>query len=173
MDGIELVGVFLHALATACVNLRIVAADEASQILTAEPAAWYPATQYADLVSSISRRYANSEPIKEQIGIEMMRLWFEHGGRSLIASGADFVRLQTGSQGYRSVIRGPEERLGDFTLELLDEGRGVGRVRSSTPFDRTMERGILLGGMKLTGDLSFVDVDNSRDPSVFELEFHV
>jgi hypothetical protein len=34
-----------------------------------------------------------------------------------------------------------------------------------------MERGILLGGMQLAGDLVFVDVANHRDPSRFEIRF--
>lgn len=35
-----------------------------------------------------------------------------------------------------------------------------------------MERGVLIGGMKLAGDLVYVDVDNSGDPSVYEIRFH-
>ena len=69
-------------------------------------------------------------------------------------------------------MRGPTEDIGSFALAALDEKAGRARVRSTSPFDRTMERGILLGGMKLTEDLLYVDVDNSADPSVFHIEFH-
>jgi serine/threonine protein kinase len=56
-------------------------------------------------------------------------------------------------------------------LEALDEARGTARMRSTTPFDRTMERGVLLGGIGLAGDLPHVLVDNAADPSVFEVVF--
>jgi hypothetical protein len=35
-----------------------------------------------------------------------------------------------------------------------------------------MERGVLLGGLALAGDLSFIDVTNAEDRSLYEIEFH-
>ncbi len=170
---IELLGVFLQSLAAACVNLQIVAKDQAAAILSTQPQSWYPAAHYIDFLQSLSQRYVHFEPIKERIGAEMMRLWYEQGpGQQLIKSGVDFLRYQTSSQGYHSVVRGPAEEVGSFALEAIDEAAGRARVRSTSPFDRTMERGILLGGMKLTQDLLYVDVDNSADPSLFFIEFH-
>lgn len=172
-QDIELLGVFLQSLAAACVNLQIVAKEQAAAILATQPQHWYPATHYIDFLQSLSQRYGNFEPIKERIGAEMMRLWYEHGpGRQIIKSGIGFLHYQTSSEGYHSVVRGPTEDIGSFALEALDEKAGRARVRSTSPFDRTMERGILLGGMKLTEDLLYVDVDNSADPSVFHIEFH-
>lgn len=173
MRDIELLGVFLQSLAAACVNLRIVAGEEAAEILSVQTREWYPAARYVSFLEGLSRRYADFEPIKERIGAEMMRLWYTLGpGRSVIRSGVDFLRYQTSSAGYHSVVRGPAEGTGSFTLESIDEQEGRARVRSTSPFDRTMERGILLGGMSLTGDLSYVEVDNAADPSVFHIEFH-
>ena len=172
-QDIELLGVFLQSLAAACVNLQIVARDQATAILSTQPQQWYPAAHYIDFLRSLSQRYEHFEPIKERIGAEMMRLWYEHGpGRTVIDSGVGFLRYQTSSAGYHSVVRGPAADIGAFTLEELDETAGRARVRSTSPFDRTMERGILLGGMGLTSDLVYIDVDNAADPSLFHIEFH-
>lgn len=173
MKDIELLGLFLQAFGTACINLNIVARDEAVGLLETQAVAWYPAERYVGLLSLLAGRYQSFEPIKERIGAEMMRLWFEQGpGRQIVKSGVEFLHYQTSSAGYHSVVRGPLAAIGGFVLETMDEAAGRARVRSTSPFDRTMERGILLGGMQLTKDLVFVDVDNSRDPSVFEIEFH-
>jgi hypothetical protein len=103
----------------------------------------------------------------------MMKLWYDRGpGRSVVERGIDFLHHQTGSQGYHGVTRGPAEQVGAFSLTALDEERGTARVSSTTPFDRTMERGVLLGGLRLAGDLVYVDVENHTDPSVFEIRFH-
>ena len=118
------------------------------------------------------RRFHFAEAVKERIGIEMMRLWYEHGGRAIAPTGVAFLRFQTGSHGYRTMVRGDEKAIGDFALESLDGEEGTARVRSTTPFDRTMERGVLIGGMQCAGDLVYVDVVNSPDPSSFDVRFH-
>jgi len=173
MQEIELSGVFLQSFGRACKNLHILASERVEEILATRPDGWYPAASFVTLFHAIETRYRDFEPIKERIGVEMMKLWYELGpGRSLVSSGVDFLRFQTGSQGYHSVVRGPSTAVGAFSLQELDEGAGRARVASTTPFDRTMERGVLLGGMQLAGDLVYVDVRNAPDPSTFELTFH-
>ena len=67
------------------------------------------------------------------------------------------------------MVRGEPSAIGAFTLEHLDEAAGRARVRSTTPFDRTIEeRGVLMGGMRVVGNLVYVDVDDSTDASVFK-----
>lgn len=173
MQGVELLGVFVHSFARACVNLQILGSSEVDALLAIPPESWVPGERFSATLASIARRFDDPAPILERVGEEMMVLWYEHGpGRQLVHGGMEFLRFQTGSEGYRSVVRGPEEALGSFTLEHLDPASGRARVRSTTPFDRTMERGVLIGGMKLAGDLVYVDVDNSGDPSVYEIRFH-
>ncbi|MFO0694111.1 MAG: hypothetical protein U0230_11185 [Polyangiales bacterium] len=173
MQGVELLGVFVHSFARACVNLQILGTAEIDALLAVPPESWVPGERFASTLEAIAARFENPAPILERVGEEMMALWYDHGpGRGLVNGGVEFLRFQTGSQGYRSVVRGPEEALGAFSLEHLDEAAGRARVRSTTPFDRTMERGVLIGGMKLAGDLVYVDVDNSGDPSVYEIRFH-
>lgn len=174
LHGIELSGFFLLSFTRACINLNAIVGDDMEKLVGGvEPQSWLPASSFRAALDLIAGRYPQFEPILERIGAEMMRLWYEQGpGQQLIKSGVDFLRYQTSSQGYHSVVRGPAEEVGSFALEAIDEAAGRARVRSTSPFDRTMERGILLGGMKLTQDLLYVDVDNSADPSLFFIEFH-
>jgi hypothetical protein len=172
VKGLELLGIFLQSFAGACINLKLLIGDDAARLTSAAPDVWYPAELFVDSVRSITSRFADAEPIKERIGMEMMRGWYERGpGRSIVSRGVEFLQFQTGSGGYRSVVRGPEELIGAFELEELDETAGRACVRSSTSFDRTIERGVLIAGLEVAGDLVYVDVDNSVDPSVFRIRF--
>jgi hypothetical protein len=171
--GVEVMGVFLQALARACVNLRLLVGQEAAAACAVEPGVWYPASRFVDLFERVTGRFPTPEPIKERIGVEMMKLWYDPGpGRAIIKTAVDFLRYQTGSAGYHSLTRGPADAKGAFLLEALDEGGGRAVVCSTTPFDRTMERGVLIGGLGLTADIRFVSVDNAADPSIFAIEIH-
>jgi hypothetical protein len=166
-------GVFLQALANACLNLHLLAGDEAVEACAVEPMRWYPASRFEELFQRVVGRFPTPEPVRERIGVEMMRLWYDPGpGRSIISRAADFLRYQTGSEGYHSLTRGPADRKGAFTLAELDEARGRAVVRSTTPFDRAMERGVLLGGLRLTGEVTFAQVENEADRSTFNVEYH-
>lgn len=169
MNDVEVKGVFLSSLASACLNLQVIAGSDAGGAV--DPIGWYPAGRFRDLFELVDRRFASPDPIKERIGIEMMRLWYQHGGRAVAPTGVAFLRFQTGSEGYRSIVRGSSSATGEFTIEKLDETRGIAVVRSTTPFDRSMERGVLLGGMQAPGDLLYVDVVNREDVSTFHIRF--
>jgi hypothetical protein len=169
VSDLEVQGVFLESLAAACLNLQVVTRVEADASI--EPLAWYPVARFHRLFHAIDERFEDPDPIKERIGIEMMRLWYEHGGRALAPTGAGFLRFQAGSAGYRSVVKGRPAAAGNFAIVELDEQAGVAMVQSTTPFDRAMERGVLIGGMQAPGDLVYVDVVNRPDPSVFHIRF--
>jgi hypothetical protein len=172
-SDVEVMGVFLQALANACLNLHLLAGEEAALACDVEPMSWYPASRFEELFQRVVGRFPTSEPVRERIGTEMMRLWYDPGpGRSIIATAADFLRYQTGSEGYHSLTRGPADQKGAFSLVELDEARGLAVVRSTTPFDRAMERGVLLGGLRLTGEATFARVENAPDPSTFRVEYH-
>jgi serine/threonine protein kinase len=101
-----------------------------------------------------------------------MKVWYEFGpGKQIITRGVDFIRFQTSSQGYHSVIQGPPERTGAFTLESLDEGAGTAVIHSNTIFPRALDRGVLMGGIRLAGDIAYLRVDNSADPVRFQIRF--
>jgi hypothetical protein len=104
--------------------------------------------------------------------MEMMLGWYHYGpSKEIIERGVDFLRFQTGSQGYASVVKGPEKLVGSFNLEYLDEEAGRAKITSTTPFNKDQERGVIIGGMTAPGDLDYIDVKNEKNPQVFEIEF--
>lgn len=167
-------GALMAGFAQACVNLNIVAGRRATALLSdIDVGRWFPLAKWFELERMVGESYSNVEPIRLKLGIEMMTLWYHRGpGKALIHRGADFLHFQTGSNGIVSVIRGPREVVGSFDLEEFDLERGRAVVRSSTPFDRTIERGVLIGGVLAPGDLNYVDVTNDGDPNCLVVEFH-
>jgi hypothetical protein len=171
---IELAGFFLHAAGHAFVHLRMLGGPDVEQLCAGvEPNGWYPSARFAALLGAVQKRFRDVDPVLEQLGVQMMSDWYSLGpGKGAVKTGVEFLKFQTSSQGYRSVVKGPDSAIGQFALDTLDEAAGTARVRSTTPFARSMELGVLLGGMRAPGDLTYVDVDNKADASVFEIRFH-
>ena len=166
-------GATLQGFAQACINLNIVAGTKAENIIEdIEVAGWYPFEKLREIERVVFETYENSGPIFERVGMEMMLSWYNFGpGKGIIKKGVDFLHFQTGSQGYASVVKGPEDLVGSFNLEFLDEEGGQARINSTTPFNKDMERGIIIGGMTAPGDLDFIDVKNDENPQIFNIEF--
>jgi len=166
-------GATLQGFAQACINLNIVAGAKAENLLgDIEITGWYPFEKLREIERVVMQAYENSAPILERVGMEMMLGWYNFGpGKQIIKRGVDFLHFQTGSQGYASVVNGPEELVGSFNLEFLDEESGRARINSTTPFNKDLERGVIIGGMSSPGDLDFIDVKNDENPQVFQIEF--
>ena len=108
-----------------------------------------------------SRRlgWFTDRPILVKVGMEMMRGWYHVGpGRSLVSSGRDFLHFQTGGGGFRSVVKGPAERVGTFELAHFDPRRGCAIVRSTTPFHLDSEDNFFV---QVHGDKQFAVFDNT------------
>ena len=164
-------GALLRAFVNAGESLRLLLWGAADGEAKFDIDDWYPLSKFRALLM-LTGRYSNSERILEQIGAEMSRCWYHQGpGREIISSSIGFLRYQTGSGAYQSVIRGPVDILGEFSLAGIDETAGVAHVRSSTVFPRAMERGILYGGLGLIGDLLYFDVVAGSDPDILEMFF--
>lgn len=170
-DDIWVSGALVLSFVRACVNLELLFDGEITQaVRSTAPDDWATLAEFRRLLAVCAARYVEPAPILERIGAEMMNVWYSLGpGRSLIHSGLDFLRFQTGSEGYRSVIRGSSDRVGDFVLAELDEERGTAVVHSTTVLPRDMERGVLLGGVRLAGDVAYAEVENSHDPDRFTI----
>jgi len=171
---LEVFGATILGFAKACINLNIVAGSEPSDLIKdMEVNKWYPFEILRDLERIVIENYENVEPILERVGMEMMQIWYNFGpGKQIIDGGVDFLRFQSGSQGYASVVKGPEELVGSFKLVKLEEKLGKALIYSTTPFDKNMERGVILGGMSAPGDLDYIDVNNDEDVQYFIIEFH-
>lgn len=167
-------GALLTGYAQACINLNIVAGRKSAELLDdLEVNRWYPIDRWRRFEQVVLASYEYAAPIMERVGMHMMYGWYHHGpGRALIGGGVDFIAFQTGNGGYASVVEGPATAVGAFSLLSHDPAIGRAQVRSTTPFNREMERGVLIGGMKAPGDLDFVDVTYDPATLTFDIEYH-
>jgi len=123
---LEVFGATIQGFAQACINLNIMAGSKANNLIKdVEVNKWYPFEILRDLERIVIESYENVEAILERVGIEMMQIWYNFGpGKQIIHGGVDFLRFQSGSQGYASVVKGPEELVGSFKLVKLEEKLG-------------------------------------------------
>lgn len=172
---IEVAGTLLLGCADACRNLGIIAdprIDKLSRDVT--PDKWYPLQLFTEIEALVFEHYRRPDIILEHIGWMMMAMWYEYGpGNEIIDGGLDFLRFQSGAQGFLSVMRGPDDQLGRFELVDLNAGEGQARIHSSTPFNRDMERGIIIGGMTAPGDIDYLSVESEPGKDDFVVSFHV
>ena len=173
-ETLEVHGSLIQGYAQACINLNIIAGkaaiDTFSNINLND---WYPLSKWTELERIVISSYKNSGPIMQRVGIEMMRGWYHFGpGKSLIKNGVDFLHFQTGAKGYFSVVKGTKELVGKFELTLITPKEGKAIIESTTPFNKGMEQGVLIGGMLAPGDLDYVDAKISADNTHIEIEFH-
>jgi hypothetical protein len=166
-------GATIQGYAQACINLNIVAGSKAENLIgEIEVTGWYPFEKLLEIERVVTEAYENAGPILERVGMEMMLGWYNYGpGKDIIKKGVDFLHFQTGSQGYASVVKGPEKLVGSFNLEHLDEEGGKAIIHSTTPFNKDQERGVIIGGMSAPGDLDYIDVKNKENPQIFDIEF--
>ena len=172
-DQLMVFGATIMGFAQACINLNIVAGSKAMGLTNdIEINGWYPFQRLKDIEKIVSEAYDNVGPILERVGMEMMSNWYNQGpGKEIIQRGVEFLSFQAGSQGYTSVVKGPEELVGSFKLKEIDESNGRALIFSTTPWNKDMERGIIIGGMTAPGDLDYIDVDNSEEEHHFKIEF--
>ena len=172
-EELKVHGATIQGFAQACINLNIVAGSKAADLISEiEVNSWYPFGRLREIERIVSDSYEHAGPILERVGTEMMLGWYKFGpGKEIINRGVDFLYFQTGSQGYASVVVGPEELVGSFSLEEIDETNGKAVILSTTPFNKDLERGVIIGGMSAPGDLDYVDVQNDEDEHHFRIEF--
>jgi len=168
----QILGALPLSFGQACLNFNFLLPEEMGFLEQIEPEEWYPIEKVLSILNSVGEKYSDPAPIYERIGMEMMSLWYSHGpGKQLIKRGVDFLHFQTSSEGYYSVIRGNPDQIGNFSLLSVDEQKGTAVVRSTTYFNRDMERGVLIGGLGAPKDLIYINVDNSEDKDVFQIRF--
>ncbi len=170
---LEVFGATILGFAEACKDLSIVAGSRAGELVSGvEVNKWYPFERLRDIEATVIETYKNAGPILERAGAEMMLTWYSLGpGKEIINTGIDFLRFQSGSQGYASVVKGPEDLVGSFELVEIDEDKGKALIHSTTPFNKDLERGVIIGGMSAPGELDYIDVNNDEDEHYFRIEF--
>lgn len=172
-NDVQVFGALMHGFATASIGLNIVAGPTAEGLVqNIDPNEWYPIEKWYGLQEIVLTEYEDQGPIMQKIGEEMMSNWYKLGpGKEKVKTGVEFLEFQTGSEGYYSVVKGTPEQIGDFALKDLDKESGKAVIYSTTPFNKDMERGVLIGGMKAPGDLELIDVSNDENPNQFNISF--
>jgi len=170
-NQIEIYGALLRSFKDAGESLKLLLQGDALEIESFEPDKWYPIEAFQKLLQRVSQ-YKRYDSILEQIGIEMIKGWYHQGpGKSFIHSGIDFLNYQTSSEGFQSVVKGSPGRIGTFDLMELNEAGGTASVHSTTIFPRSLERGILSGGLGIAGDLLYYAVSNTSHADHFYIFF--
>lgn len=171
---LKVFGATLQGFAQACINLNIVAGAKADRIIKdIDVNSWYPYERLQVIERIVIESYENFEPILERVGMEMMLGWYNFGpGKKIIKKGIDFLEFQSGSQGYASVVVGDEDLVGSFNLVEIDNVEGKAIIHSTTPFNKNLERGVIIGGMTAPGDLDYIDVNNDEDQLYFRIQFY-
>ncbi len=172
-EKLEVFGATIQGFAEACKDLNVVAGSRAGELVSGvEVNKWYLFKRLRDIEATVIETYKNAGPILERAGTEMMLTWYDLGqGKKIINTGVDFLRFQSGSQGYASVVKGPKDLVGSFELVEIDEDKGKALIHSTTPFNKDLERGIIIGGMSAPGDLDYIDVNNDENEHYFRIEF--
>jgi len=170
---LEVFGATILGFANACKDLNIVAGSKAGELVSdVEVNTWYPFKRLRDIEATVIETYENAGPMMERAGAEMMCAWYNFGpGKEIITGGVDFLKFQSGSQGYASVVKGPADLVGSFELIDIDENKGEALIHSTTPFNKDQERGVIVGGMSAPGDLDYIDVNNDADQHYFKIKF--
>lgn len=173
-NSIKILGVTIRGFAQALSSLHIIAGSTVESFFKdIDVMDWHPIEKFTELEKIVLQNYINAGPILERVGMAMMNDWYYHGpGKEIINSGAGFLHFQSSSEGYHSLVKGPRNIIGSFSLAEIDETEGSALIHSTTPFDKNLERGIIIGGMSAPGNLLYIDVDNSNDANYFKIEFH-
>lgn len=174
MKELKVKGSTIQSFSNICINLDYFAEPELLGYIkdVKDPNKWYPFRILKDLFNLIEEKYSNPSVFFEQIAEETMRIWFENGeGKDIIESGVDFLRYQSGSEGYWSMVKGPEDKIGRFHLKELDEKNGTAILIDTSPFHYAYTKGIISGGMKGGGDIKSVKIGYEEESKTFHVSF--
>jgi PAS domain S-box-containing protein len=164
MEKSESLGVVMLGIVSAFQRINVISAEMATFLSKdIDPNQWYPVSRFFALLDSLTASGRDVSPILFRAGAEFIRMWFVDGpGHTFIDNGIDFLRYQTGSSGYSSVVRGPAEEVGYVELAELDEAAGVARIVSVNPFPLEFDRGVFYGGVIAPGDMDWVEVKSEQ-----------
>ena len=164
MQRSEALGVIMLGMVAAFERIHVISGEKAAYLSRGlAPDQWYPVARFFDLLDALTAGGRDVSPILFRAGDEFIRMWYQEGpGHTFISSGADFLRFQTSSNGYSSVVRGPVEEVGRVDLAELDEAAGTARIVSINPFPAEFDRGVFYGGVMAPGDMEWVEVKTEQ-----------
>lgn len=153
----RVLGMTLLSFYRACTNLDyIIGTEMKAKLESVKPEGWYPFDWLCELESSILGAYRNPDPALRRIGEEMMYLWRESVE---LESGVEYLELQRECRGMHQTVQGPEAVIGRFELIEHDPQQCRAVLKSTTPFQKALEEGIISGGMKAFGDVTNLEIE--------------
>ena len=95
-EAVEVSGILFLSFVQACTNLDCYVDETVTDFLVdVRPDGWYALERYTHLLATVAERYARPAIILEQLGAEMMRLWYEMGpGKVLVQEGLDLSHIR-------------------------------------------------------------------------------
>lgn len=164
-DG-EVIGSVLIGLVHAFTNIRAISAGAATHWVDGiESTAWYPMSHFFAILEEVCVRDIDYAPILFRAGAAFIEDWYTHGGgKAQITCAGDFLRLQGSNGGYAAVHRGDTDKIGWQDLLELDESAGRAAILCVNPYPKDFECGLFYGGLRLTGDMQYVQVDSIVEP---------
>lgn len=162
------------AFAEAFCQLHLLAADDVATLLHAvHVQGWYPLATVQQLFTMVQEQYVLSPPILERVGMEFITSLARFSEwRSLFKTGLTFLQAHTEAKFYANLVQGNPRDIGALTLVQVNEAAGTAVMRSTTPFSKNLERGVLLRGLQLTHSFDHVQVENSVDEQVYHIAFY-
>lgn len=153
-----------RALAQASKNLGLYVAPEAAEHLArAKDAAWVPLEQLLGLLELAAAPYKEQAPLLERLGAEMVDAWYQKEAHAKLSGGVRETLAQLG-HAYHAIVHGDASETGDVHLTSFDEPSGELFVRSTTPFSRDFERGVLRAVLLKLEDVVGVETERGRAP---------
>lgn len=164
-DG-EMLGSMLVGLVHSLKNVQVISGEKAAYLVKdIESTGWYPMSIFCAVLDEAWKHDIDFAPILFQAGFKFVEDWYlSNGGKSVISSAVDYLRLQAKNVGYSTTHRGDPDKIGWQDLVELDEPAGRATVVCVTPYPMEFERGIMYSGTLMAGDVQFADIESIEEP---------
>ncbi len=158
-----------RALVQASKNLGLYVAPEAAEHLErAKEAPWIPLGQLLELLELAAAPYPEPASVLERLGREMVDAWYQKEQGGELPKAVPELLGELG-HGYHQLVRGDGTETGEVHLVTYEPDKGEIAVRSTTPFPRDLERGVLQGLLLRMHDVIGVEPERIRSPGEHRL----
>ncbi|MEN0005483.1 MAG: ATP-binding protein [Bacteroidota bacterium] len=159
----EIAGSLVNGLLQSFQSIHALTGEDISNVVSSYPvdnSAWYEYEVFDTIFSMVAEKHGDIDGLIFRAGMEFIKGWYHFGGgKEIVHSSTDFIRLQADNGGYGLIVRGENrQESGWLELEFLEEATGSAKIIAFTPFPPHFSRGVFVGGLNLFEDLDFVDV---------------
>ena len=164
---IQIAGSLINGLLRSFQSIHALSGEEVAELAGGvQDTDWCDLSLFERAFRLVEEKHGDIKGLVFRAGIEFIKGWYHFGGgKELMNSSIDFLRLQTDSRGYSLVVQAenPEDS-GWLELTRLDEEAGIAEIRTVVPFPPEFSKGVFVGGLSLCDDLDYVNVDLENSP---------